>query len=275
VHKTDGIKDTSKMFAPTSNTMTNVTEIIFEPTVDTSAVTNMSNMFYACAGLTSLDLSNFNTSNVTDMQRMFRECRNIETIDATGWDTSKVTTFYFTFGYCDKLLNIIGNIDTSSATSLRAMFYALLALEDLDVSNMNITNATDMVAFLKNSTNLKSVKFPSGAPAADFGSLLYGCTKLECLNQIDTTNATNTTDMFLNCGALTAPDATDQTAIEGGASWTNPNSCPAADLDHDGIPDTDVADFATAFGHTRITEDSDSINIDIDGDGTADIIIPK
>jgi hypothetical protein len=61
-----------------------------------------------------------------------------------------------------------------------------------------------------------------------------------------------------------------------GASWTNPNPCPdTLDLDNDGNPDMDVANINTAFGNTQITEDIDSINIDLDGDGNADIVIPK
>nr|WP_255300775.1 BspA family leucine-rich repeat surface protein [Listeria monocytogenes] len=35
---------------------------------DTNSVTNMSYMFYKCAGLEELDLSNFDTSSVTDKQ---------------------------------------------------------------------------------------------------------------------------------------------------------------------------------------------------------------
>jgi hypothetical protein len=47
------------------------------------------------------------------------------------------------------------------------------------------------------------------------------------------------------------------------------------DLDNDGNPDTEITSINTVFGNTKITQDDDSINIDIDGDGQADIIIPK
>jgi hypothetical protein len=52
--------------------------------------------------------------------------------------------------------------------------------------------------------------------------------KLECINKIDTTNATSTTDMFYNCSALTAPNSTDQTDIENKVNqpWINSGSCP-------------------------------------------------
>lgn len=50
---------------------------------DTSAVTDMSFMFYNCNRLTTLDLSNFNTSAVTNMSRMFLYCSNLTTIIGT------------------------------------------------------------------------------------------------------------------------------------------------------------------------------------------------
>jgi len=45
------------------------------------------------------------------------------------------------------------------------------------------------------------------------------------------------------------------------------------DLDHDGLPDTTLAGSASSPPH--VTEDADSINIDFDGDGNADTVIPK
>ena len=46
--------------------------------LDTSEVTNMSNMFSACISLTSLDVSNFDTSKVIDMSDMFRRADLIQ-----------------------------------------------------------------------------------------------------------------------------------------------------------------------------------------------------
>jgi hypothetical protein len=65
-------------------------------------------------------------------------------------------------------------------------------------------------------------------PSASFKYTFQDCSKLECITKIDTTNATDTTDMFKNCYALTAPDAAAQADLtdDDGASWTNPNACP-------------------------------------------------
>ncbi len=43
------------------------------------------------------------------------------------------------------------------------------------------------------------------------------------------------------------------------------------DLDSDGKTDTEVLDD----GGVRVTHDADGVNIDVDGDGIADVVIPK
>ena len=82
--------------------------------LNTSAVTNMPNMFGGCSGLTSLDLSHFNTSSVTDMNSMFYGCSSLATIKASnifivasGADTT------YMFDGCTSLVG--GNGTTYSA----------------------------------------------------------------------------------------------------------------------------------------------------------------
>lgn len=73
---------------------------------DTSAVTDMTDMFNGCTSLTSLDLSNFNTSAVTDMKRMFINCTNLTSLDVSSFDISKVTSKDNMFFGCPALKNI-------------------------------------------------------------------------------------------------------------------------------------------------------------------------
>ena len=47
---------------------------------NTANVTSMISMFNSCTGLTSLDVTNFNTENVTDMSYMFSYCNNLKEI---------------------------------------------------------------------------------------------------------------------------------------------------------------------------------------------------
>lgn len=56
----------------------------------------MSDMFESCAGLKTLDLSNFNTSNVTDASYMFSGT-NLVSLDLSNLDFSKVNKVYYIF----------------------------------------------------------------------------------------------------------------------------------------------------------------------------------
>lgn len=77
--------------------------------LDTSNVTNMSYMFYACSELISLDVSNFNTSNVTDMSSMFQGCNKLAALDLSSFDTSNIKDTNSMFQYCNVLEKLIIN----------------------------------------------------------------------------------------------------------------------------------------------------------------------
>ena len=101
-------------YHPSIGDFTFFTSIITESVVEasfkgsnTSNVINMSEMFWECRGLTSLDLSGWDTSKVTTMNQMFKNCVKLETLDLSGWDTSKVTNMISMFHSCSKLKKII------------------------------------------------------------------------------------------------------------------------------------------------------------------------
>ena len=71
------------------NGCTHLTEIQNLDYLNTSEVTDMSQMFYYCYALTSVDLRSFDVTNVTDMACMFEECRALKTIYCGGnWSTT-------------------------------------------------------------------------------------------------------------------------------------------------------------------------------------------
>ena len=92
----------SNFYSFGNNTFTN---LIFKD-VDTSNVTDMTNMFYDCSSIISLDLSWWNTSNVTDMSGMFENCMALTSLDLSGWDTSNVTNTVGMFRGCSALKTI-------------------------------------------------------------------------------------------------------------------------------------------------------------------------
>ena len=92
----------------------------------------MANMFYGCASLSQLDVSNWNTSNVTNMAYMFAGCNAITYLDVSNFDTSKVTNMDYMFEKCDKLEYVdASDWDTSKVTLMRCMFQKCTRLREI------------------------------------------------------------------------------------------------------------------------------------------------
>ena len=93
--------------------------------LNTEKVTNMSNMFYCCEVLTSLDFTNFNTAEVTDMSYMFMGCSALTSLDLTSFNTAKVTYMHYMFCNCYALTTIYASnkFVTSLVEASDKMFY--------------------------------------------------------------------------------------------------------------------------------------------------------
>ena len=101
--------------------------------LDTSEVTNMSEMFGGCSSLTSLDVSKFDTSNVTNMSDMFNSCDNLTSLDVSNFDTSNVINMYGMFAFCSSLTSLdVSNFDTSKVTEMVTMFCECPAWDKID-----------------------------------------------------------------------------------------------------------------------------------------------
>ena len=104
---TENVKDMSNMFYICSGLISlDVTHF------NTENVTSMRNMFYSCSSLTSLDVTNFNTANVTDMSNMFSNCRNLTTIYVSDKFVINNKNYSLFFG-CEKLKGAITEYDAS------------------------------------------------------------------------------------------------------------------------------------------------------------------
>ena len=61
--------------------------IIFYPNINSSIITDMSQMFYECSSLTSINLTNFDTQNVRKMSGMLYSCTSLTSIDFSNFNT--------------------------------------------------------------------------------------------------------------------------------------------------------------------------------------------
>ena len=81
------------------NSNSNISELV---KLNTSNITTMSQMFYNCNSLTSLDLSNWDVSNTTDMNQMFYGCSSLTELDLSNFDMTNASTVHM-FNGCTSL----------------------------------------------------------------------------------------------------------------------------------------------------------------------------
>ena len=117
---------------------------------DTSQVWTMSSRFQGCNNLINLDLSHFNTSKVTYMEYMFLGCKNLESLDLNSFNTSKVKNMDSMFNSCSNLTSLdISSFDTSKVTNMKYMFYVCHSLKKVKVRSQ-----TDIDNFKTKGTNI-------------------------------------------------------------------------------------------------------------------------
>ena len=123
--------------------------------LNTENVKDMSDMFYICSGLISLDVTHFNTENVKNMSNMFYGCSGLISLDVTHFNTENVT-------------------------SMRNMFYSCSSLTSLDVTNFNTANVKDMSNMFSNCRNLTTIYVSDKFVINNKNySLFFGCEKLK------------------------------------------------------------------------------------------------
>ena len=175
-----------KTYAPTSLKgffawLTNLETIKDLKYLNTEKVTDMSNMFYGCSALTSLDVTHFNTAKVTNMNYMFYGCSKLTSLDVTKFNTANVTNMSYMFCRCPVLSSLdVTKFNTANVTNMSYMFESCSALSSLDLSNFNTAIVTDM------------------------SYMFYGCSALSSLDLSNfyTKEVGNMVCMFADCSAL-------------------------------------------------------------------------
>ena len=187
--------------------LTNVTSIDLS-NMDTSGMTNMSNMFSDNTSLTNITFGdNFNTANVINMSGMFKNCTILKTIDLSSFDTSNATIMASMFMNCQGLQNLdLKSFNTSNVTNMLYMFYNCSSLTSLDLSSFNTSNVERMDAMFYNCSSLISLDLSNfdTSKITDMTYMFNRCKSLKVLDlsSFDTSKVTNMGRMFLNSNNL-------------------------------------------------------------------------
>ena len=176
---------------------------------DTSAMTDMSHMFYCCSSLTSLNLSGLDTSAVTNMGSMFSNCSSLTSLDLSGFATSAVKNMSHMFYSCSNLVSLnLSGFATSAVTNMKYMFINCSSLASLDLSGFDTSAVTDMSHMFSSCSNLTSLDLSGFDTSAvtDMKYMFNDCRSLTSLNLsgFDTSAVTDMNSMFYNCSSLSS-----------------------------------------------------------------------
>ena len=178
-----------------SNMFSSCSSLVSIPQLNTANVMNMSNMFYYCHSLVSIP--QLNTANVTNMSNMFSSCSSLVSIPQLN--TAKVTSMNQIFTNCYSLVSI-PQLDTAKVTNMSNMFqscYSLVAIPQLNTAN--VTNMSNMFYYCH---SLVSIPQLDTAKVTSMGSMFRGCYSLVAIPQLNTAKVTSMNQMFFQCYSL-------------------------------------------------------------------------
>nr|WP_319397909.1 BspA family leucine-rich repeat surface protein [uncultured Carboxylicivirga sp.] len=181
---------------------------------DVSMVTKFQSTFYKCGKLTTLDVSDWDVSNATNMTTVFNMCTSLIQLDVANWDVSNVTLFNGTFSYCYSLSSLdVSGWDVSNSTNFYGMFNGCKGLRKLDVASWNVSNATSMGFMFQYCSYIGNLDV-SGWDVSKVESMEYMFSMCSGLYSIDVSNwdVGNVTDMeniFYYCYSLEIVDVSN------------------------------------------------------------------
>ena len=200
---------------------------------NTEKVKSMMGMFFSCSALTSLDLSNFNTANVMEMDNMFNACSALTTIYAGDkFVTTKVEDSSYMFSDCT---NLKGYSDSKTNHKYAncgtdGYFTPGCAYAEFDNATGTLTfrykgvkpaGAYDLnvksndLGWQAQKRKIKKVVFDASFANARptscclwFADCFY-LTEIEGIENLNTQNVTDMSEMFTCCYALTSLDVSN------------------------------------------------------------------
>lgn len=165
---------------------------------DTSKMTTMNSMFKCQMHITTLDCSGFNTSNVTNMACTFNHA-GITRLYLQGWDTSKVTTMDNMFRDA-ALKQLDQNFNTSNVTVMSYMFCGANYLQNIDVSNWDVSSCKLLIGVFYNCYALTKIDLSkwNTKSATTLETLLYNCGHIATVNvsNFDLTHVNSIINIF-------------------------------------------------------------------------------
>jgi surface protein len=167
-------------------------------TLNLTGVTVFAGLFYDCTSLTTINnINSWDTSAITNMVEMFIGCTAFN--QALSFNTSAVTTMNGMFAYCP-VFNQSLSFNTSAVTNMVAMFIGCTAFNQ--ALTFNTSAVTDMNSMFNNATAFNQPLTFDTSAVTDMSRMFIGCTAFNQPLTFDTSAVTTMNDMFNGCSAF-------------------------------------------------------------------------
>ena len=184
----------------------------------------LSEAFYGCTGLTSIDLSNLTTvSGNYSMSNAFQGCTGLTSIDLSSLTTISGTNgIYYTFYGCNKLTSVdLSALTTISGSSGMAQaFQNCTSLTSVDLSSLTtVSGSNGMSSAFQGCTSLASIDLSSLTTVSGSNGMyrtFFSCTSLTSVDLSSLTTISGSSGMaqaFYNCTSLTSVDLSNLATI--------------------------------------------------------------
>ncbi len=152
--------------------------------LNTSKVEDMSNMFWRCEALKTLDLRSWDVSKVKNMSNMFYNCVALTQVDMAGWNTESVTNMASMFYSCEALTKIYQSFNTSKVEKMGSMFANCKYMENFNLGNFTSESLTSMGSMFSGCVRAKNIYLRGidGSKLSNTGSAFYDCRSLSYLD---------------------------------------------------------------------------------------------
>ena len=144
--------------SPNTISFKEIEELVSVEYIDTTNITDFSEMFQDCINLTHVDFNSIDTSNVTDMSFMFDGCTGLLSLDLSGINTGNVVNMQNMFSGCTGLFSLdLDLLNVSKVNNMNAMFQGCSNMSGLNLRGWDVSNVSNMGWLFADCTNLLNV----------------------------------------------------------------------------------------------------------------------
>ena len=183
-----------------------------------NAPSESSYLFADMKNLKSIDFTNFKTSGVQSITAMFKGDANLEELDLSNFDTSNIIYMWTTFHGCKKLRSINFDGWNPKLSGMGVTFYGCESLEELDLSNFDVSKVTTFNSLFEGASSLKKINISTWNPTnvTKINSMFNWTKSLEYVDMSSFTisDSTDVTNALYNAKADAKIIVKDQSIID-------------------------------------------------------------